>query len=167
MHRMVAVMIARRERQAALVALRHLNRRRLKDIGVYRSNAKSERLDAGPLDRLAAMVTQQEELTEQFKSSNALLQNSLSYVGLLSTGTMFGAEESPLAPATGAITAALLNLRRDTSPEAVKALMERIDRFAAQAPSIGPDAEAAQALLGHGRLLYRLLPEIDVTLKTW
>jgi signal transduction histidine kinase len=135
-------------------------------VARLRSNAKSERLDAGPLDRLAAMVTQQEELTEQFKSSNALLQNSLSYVGLLSTGTMFGAEESPLAPATGAITAALLNLRRDTSPEAVKALMERIDRFAAQAPSVGPDAEAAQALLGHARLLYRLLPEIDVTLKT-
>jgi uncharacterized protein YjiS (DUF1127 family) len=36
MHRMVAVMIARRERQAALVALRHLNRRKRKDIGIYR-----------------------------------------------------------------------------------------------------------------------------------
>jgi hypothetical protein len=36
MHRMVAVMIARRERQAALVAQRHLNRRKLKDIGIYR-----------------------------------------------------------------------------------------------------------------------------------
>jgi uncharacterized protein YjiS (DUF1127 family) len=36
MHRMVAAMIARRERQAEAVALRHLNRRKLKDIGVYR-----------------------------------------------------------------------------------------------------------------------------------
>ena len=36
MHRMVAVMIARRERQAILVAQRHLSRRKLKDIGVYR-----------------------------------------------------------------------------------------------------------------------------------
>jgi uncharacterized protein YjiS (DUF1127 family) len=36
MHRMVAVMIARRERQAAAVALRHLNRRKPKDIGIYR-----------------------------------------------------------------------------------------------------------------------------------
>jgi len=39
----------------------------------------------GPADRLAVTVSQQEELTERFKSSNALLQNSLSYVGLLST----------------------------------------------------------------------------------
>ena len=36
MHRMVAATIARRERQAALVAQRHLNRRKPKDIGVYR-----------------------------------------------------------------------------------------------------------------------------------
>jgi hypothetical protein len=35
-HRGVAVMIANRERQAALVALRHLSRRKPKDIGVYR-----------------------------------------------------------------------------------------------------------------------------------
>jgi signal transduction histidine kinase len=131
-----------------------------------RSYAQTERLNTGPLDRLAAMAAQQEELTERFKSSNALLQNSLSYVGLLSTGPMFGAEDSRLAPATGAIAAALLNLRRDTSADAVNALKERIDRFAAQAPSLGPDAEAARALLAHARLLHDLLPAIDATLKT-
>ena len=37
-----------------------------------RSHAQSEGLDTGPLDRLAATVAQQEELTERFKSSNAL-----------------------------------------------------------------------------------------------
>jgi hypothetical protein len=35
-HRGVAVMIASRERQAALVARRHLNRHKPKDIGIYR-----------------------------------------------------------------------------------------------------------------------------------
>jgi signal transduction histidine kinase len=130
-----------------------------------RSHAQTEGLDVGPADRLAATVSQQEELTERFKSSNALLQNSLSYVGLLSTSPAFGAQDAQLAPATGALAAALLYLRRDTSPDAVKALQERIDQFAAQAPTTGPDAEAAQALLAHSRLLQELMPAVDETLK--
>ena len=62
-----------------------------------RSHALTEGLDAGPVDRLDAAVAQQEELTESFKSSNSLLQNSLSYVGLLSTSPEFGAQDSHLA----------------------------------------------------------------------
>jgi signal transduction histidine kinase len=134
-------------------------------VARLRSRAQAEGLDAGPADRLAATVAQREELTERFKSSNALLQNSLSYVGLLSTAPAFGAQDAQLAPATGALAAAILYLTRDTSPDAVKALQERIDRFAAQAPAVGPDAEAAQALLAHARLLHDLLPAVDETLK--
>ena len=134
-------------------------------VSRLRSHAQTEDLDVGPADRLAATVSQQEELTERFKSSNALLQNSLSYVGLLSTSPPFGAQDAQLAPATGALTAALLYLMRDTSPDAVKALQERIDQFAAQAPTAGPDAEAARALLAHSRLLQELLPAVDETLK--
>ena len=59
-----------------------------------RSYARTEDLDAGPAERLAAAVVQQEELTERFKSDNALLQNSLSYVALLSTSSAFGAQDS-------------------------------------------------------------------------
>ena len=134
-------------------------------VSRLRSHAQTEDLDVGPADRLAATVSQQEELTERFKSSNALLQNSLSYVGLLSTSPPFGAQDAQLATATGALTAALLYLMRDTSPDAVKALQERIDQFAAQAPTAGPDAEAARALLAHSRLLQELLPAVDETLK--
>jgi signal transduction histidine kinase len=134
-------------------------------VSRLRSHAQTEDLDVGPADRLAVAVSQQEELTERFKSSNALLQNSLSYVGLLSTSPTFGAQDAKLASATGALTAALLYLRRDTSPDAVKALQERIDQFAAQAPTAGPDAEAARALLAHSRLLQELLPAVDETLK--
>src|SRR6476659_3450847 len=134
-------------------------------VSRLRSRAQTEGLDVGPADRLAATVSQQEELTESFKSSNALLQNSLSYVGLLSTSPAFGAQDAQLAPATGALVAALLHLRRDTSPGAVQALQERIDQFAAQAPIAGPDAEAARALLAHSRLLRELLPTVDETLK--
>ena len=134
-------------------------------VARLRSHAQAERLDGGPVDRLAATVAQQEELTERFKSSNALLQNSLSYVGLLSTSPAFAAQDAQLAPATGAMAAALLHLRRDASPDAVSALQERIDRFAAQAPTVGPDAEAARALLAHARLLQDLVPGVDETLK--
>jgi hypothetical protein len=63
------------------------------------------------------------------------------------------------------MAAALLHLRRDASPDAVRALQERIDRFAAQAPTVGPDAEAARALLAHARLLQDLVPGVDETLK--
>src|SRR5262249_1364363 len=129
------------------------------------SYAQTEGLNAGPTDRLAAIVAQQEELTERFKSNNALLQNSLSYVGLLSTSPAFGAQNAQLTPAAGALAASILYLTRDASPDAVKALQERIDRFAAQAPTVGPDAEAAQALLAHARLLRDLLPAVDKTLK--
>src|SRR6476469_9948050 len=136
-----------------------------KAVTQLHSYAQTEGLDAGPADRLAAAVAQQEELTERFKSNNALLQNSLSYIGLLSTSPAFGAQDAQLAPATGALTAALLNLRRGTSPDAVRALQERIDQFAAQAPTTGPDAEAARALLAHSRLLQELLPAVDETLQ--
>jgi signal transduction histidine kinase len=134
-------------------------------VSRLRSYAQIEGLDVGPAERLAATVSQQEELTERFKTSNALLQNSLSYVGLLSTSPGFGAQDAQLAPATGALAAAILYLTRDTSPDAVRVLQERIDRFASQAPIVGPDAEAARALLAHSRLLQELLPAIDKTLK--
>jgi signal transduction histidine kinase len=135
-------------------------------VSRLRSHAQTEGLDVGPADRLAAAVAQQEELTERFKSANALLQNSLSYVGLLSTSPAFGAQDAQLAPATGALAAAILYLRRDTSPDAVDALQERIERFAAQAPTVGPDAEAGRALLAHARLLHDLIPTVDQTLKS-
>jgi signal transduction histidine kinase len=130
-----------------------------------RFHAQTEGLEAGSVDRLATTVGQQEELAERFKSSNALLQNSLSYVGLLSTSPTFGDQAAQLAPAIGALAAAILHLTRDSSPDAAKALQERIDRFAAQAPTIGRHAEAAQALLAHARLLHDLLPAVDETLK--
>src|SRR5207245_1870989 len=75
-------------------------------------------------------------------------------------------QDAQVATAAGALAAAVLYLTRDTSPDAVNALQERIDRFAALAPTVGPDAEAAGALLAHARLLQELLPVVDETLKS-
>jgi signal transduction histidine kinase len=130
-----------------------------------RARALAEGLDPEAVERLAATAAEQEDLTERFKSSNALLQNSLSYVGLSSTSGVFGALDAQLASATGALAAATLHLTLDTSPQAVAALQERIDAFAARAPAAGLDADAAQALLAHARLLHDLLPVVDDTLK--
>src|SRR5258708_26518964 len=60
-------------------------------VARLRSDAEMRGLAPGAADRLAATVAEQEGLTERFQSSNALLQNSLSYVGLLSTSPAFGA----------------------------------------------------------------------------
>lgn len=93
-------------------------------VAVLRSHARMESLDAGPVDRLASAVAQQEELMERFKTSNALLQNSLSYVGLMSTSPAFHAQDAQLASATDALAAAVLYLSRDTSSDAPAALQE-------------------------------------------
>lgn len=135
--------------------------------GRLRAHAQTEHLDIAPVDLLDAAVVRQEELMERFKTSNALLQNSLSFIGLLSTSPAFRVRDEQLAPAAGELAAAILYLARDASPDALKALQERIDRFAAQAPMTGGDAEAARAMLSHARLLYGLLPEVDATLKAF
>jgi signal transduction histidine kinase len=132
-----------------------------------RSYARTSGVDARPVNRLAEAVIDQEELMERFKTSNALLQNSLSYVGLLSTSPAFLAQDAQLAPATGALAAAILHLARGTSSEALKALQERIDQFAQQAPTVGPEAEPARAMLAHTRLLYDQLPAVDATLRAF
>ena len=57
--------------------------------------------------QLIEQLREHPELMERFKTSNALLQNSLSYVGLLSTSPAFIAHDARLAPATGALAAAI------------------------------------------------------------
>ncbi|HLZ81995.1 MAG TPA: two-component system VirA-like sensor kinase [Caulobacteraceae bacterium] len=134
-------------------------------VGKLRMHAQAQHLDLTPVDHLAAMVARQERLTEQFKSGNALLQNSLAYFSLLST------RPGPLgarAPATGALAAAILHLTFDTSPESVRVVDERLAQAPRQAPvarGAAPGADAAQALLAHARLLRDLLPSVDATVK--
>jgi signal transduction histidine kinase len=133
-------------------------------VARLRGHARAEGLGAAVVDRLAAMVVQMEELTERFKTSNALRQNSLSYVALLSTG--FGAPDAERVPAASELAAALLYLTRDTSADAVAAVQKEIDRFAAQAPASEAGAEAAGALIAHARLMLGVLPEVDETLRS-
>ncbi len=134
-------------------------------VAALRFRARAEGVDAATVDRLAAAVAEQEALTERFKTSNALLQNSLSYFGLLSANPAYGGQDTQLARAAGALAAAILHLTRDASPESAQTVQDRLGQLAAEAPTTGPDAEVTQALLAHARLLHRLLPEVDDTLK--
>ena len=134
-------------------------------VSRIRLQVEAEHLDQKPVERLAAAVEQYEDLTERFKSGNALRQNSLAYVGQLSTNPAFGALGDQFAPSATALAAAVLRLSRDSSAESARLLQQQIDRFEAQAPTGGPDGEAAHALLAHARLLTELLPEVDQTLR--
>jgi len=130
-----------------------------------RLHVEAENLDPKPVEALAAAVGQYEDLIERFKTGNSLLQNSLSYVGQLSTDPAFGALGDQFAPSATALAAAILRLAGDSSPESAKSLQQHINRFEAQAPTGGLEGEAAHALLAHARLLSDLLPEVDQTLR--
>jgi PAS domain S-box-containing protein len=134
-------------------------------VGRIRQQVQAENLDPKPAERLAAAVGQYEDLIERFKTSNSLRQNSLLYVGQLSTDPAFGALGDQSAASATALGAAVLRLARDSSAESARSLQQQIDRFEAQAPAGGPDGEAAHALLAHARLLGELLPEADQTLR--
>ena len=111
------------------------------------------------IDRLAMAVVQQEHFVEQFKSDNALLQNSLAYFALFSSD--WGGTAAPLV---SSLAAAMLRLTLDTSMVTAREVQDRLDELARQ-PFPPSDADSAQALLAHGRVLHDLLPATDGVLK--
>jgi hypothetical protein len=129
-------------------------------VSQLRAQAASEGLNTGPVDRLADAIKIEEKLTERFKSENALLRNSLAYVGLLSASPGFNDRDSHLA----ALATAILRLTLDTSAPSQQAVEERLLELSVQSPAEA-DQGTAQALLSHARLLKILLPSVDDTLK--
>jgi hypothetical protein len=118
---------------------------------------------AAAIDRLAESIARQEAMVEQFKSMNALLQNSLAYFTRFSAAMTAPEQGNTLAPTVSMLAAAMLRLALDTSAASALAVQEQLDEFARQIPSdsVGPGA----ALLAHGRLLHELLPATDGILR--
>jgi signal transduction histidine kinase len=109
------------------------------------------------LSHLRAIVGQHETLVERFKSDNALLQNSLSLFrgnpGMEHRGMERGVHE--------ALASRILSLTLDTTPQTVAEARAALAR--APMPAAGSlDAQ----LVSHARLLIRVLPEIDDTLRS-
>jgi signal transduction histidine kinase len=129
-------------------------------VSELRTQVVSEGLDTGPVDRLAAATKIEEKLTERFKSDNALLRNSLSYVSHLSTSPGFNDQNFRL----GALATAILQLTLDSSARSQQAVEERLLELAVQ-PPVEADQATAQALISHVRLLKILLPSVDDTLR--
>jgi signal transduction histidine kinase/ActR/RegA family two-component response regulator len=130
-----------------------------------RASMAGDRTTEAAIDRLNASVRRQEALTEQFKSNNALLQNSLAYFAWFSAQMSAPGHDDPLAPEVSALAAAMLDLTLDTDPASIAEVRDRLgalERRVEPAPSISP----AVALLAHGRMLYELLPATDRLLKT-
>ncbi|WP_426436635.1 two-component system VirA-like sensor kinase [Bradyrhizobium genosp. P] len=123
----------------------------------------SDREEAAAVDALAARAGQQEELIEQFKSKNALLQNSLAYFSLFGE-RLASSEDKSLVAGTSALAAAMLHLTLNTSDAAVQEVQARLEGLAQlQTPS--GEIDSIRAILAHGQLLHNLLPSVDVILK--
>jgi signal transduction histidine kinase/CheY-like chemotaxis protein len=125
---------------------------------------------AAATGRLASLAEQQEQWTEQFKSRNALLQNSLAYFGLLSTRLGEATQSSngrlqQISAPVSSLAAAILHLTLDTSPNTVADVDDRLRKISLQGLSPG-DSAMVEALLAHAQLLRRLLPATDGLLRS-
>jgi signal transduction histidine kinase len=133
-------------------------------LGRLRETAAADADVVAGIARLGSLVNQQESLIEEFKSDNALLQNSLAYFGRFSTDLGAAIQNEKLVAAVSALAAAMLHLTLDTSPQIAREVADRLDDVAAQSAS--GDAGSVHPLLAHARLLHRLLPATDHALKT-
>lgn len=134
-------------------------------VGRMRASMAGDPGAEATIDRLDGSVRRQEELTEQFKSNNALLQNSLAHFTWLSARMSGPDQADPLAPEISALAAAMLDLTLDTDPASVAVARDRLDALERRVHPAA-DISPAAALLAHGRLLYDLLPETDRVLQT-
>jgi signal transduction histidine kinase/FixJ family two-component response regulator len=125
-----------------------------------RETAAVDAETAASIDRLAVSIASQDALIEEFKSSNALLHNSLAYFGLYSTSLGAPDQTGPLIPAVSGLAAAMLHLTLDTSPATAGEVEHWLVELARRSAPPG-NADAVGALLAHGGLLLRLLPETD------
>jgi signal transduction histidine kinase len=125
--------------------------------------------EAAGLDRrladLTAAVEAREALVEDFKSRNALLQNSLAYFARAGheIGRLTGDRQDNAAAATAALTTAMFRFIGDPrSPLAAEVLAaaDRVDRLATSLPL----HVEVQAMVVHGRLIAVTLPLVDADL---
>jgi signal transduction histidine kinase len=119
---------------------------------------------AAAVGLLAASVRRQEELVEQFKTVNALLQNSLSLFGRFGVRLATSQQNGPLGPAVSGAAAAMLRLTLDTSLATAREVQDRLDELAGLPVPPGDD-DSVRALLAHGRMLHGLLPVTDGVLR--
>jgi len=140
----------------AAVARLYDSVRRMREVGVTD-------VVLAPLNEL---VAREDDLSEHFKTDNALLRNSLAYFGRLSSQIGQVRSSNTIGPAVTTLVAAILRLTLDTSAPSVTAVDDRLRRLE-QLPVSGDDANLVAELLSHGRLLRRTLPDTDQILRSF
>lgn len=124
--------------------------------------------DAPLMTELKHRVREDDAALEQFKSDNALLQNSLIYFNVLDSRLAAASPVAPMASPIERLGSTMLELSRHPTPSVraeVDAELDLIDAIARA------DREPARSrdlalLLTHGRLLAQLLPAVDGDLRT-
>ena len=114
------------------------------------------------IERTAAAVRDQESLVEAFTSRNALLQNSLNYLGYVlgRAGSAGDVARDPEAAEIGAVATAVLGFLQNPRGDAATGLTAALDRLERSRANDDPQS-AAHALSAHGRLVLATLPRMD------
>ncbi|MGI3903144.1 MAG: DAHL domain-containing protein [Janthinobacterium lividum] len=120
------------------------------------SNGAAAEIIAGIADSIDA----EERLAETFKSANALAQNSFAYVTLLSDRLVRTEDAGDVAARTGALTASVLQMTRQPTPDAIAETKRRLADIGlgSTLPQLEPDVAS---LVLHGNLLVEMLPTLD------
>lgn len=116
------------------------------------------------VDSLGRSFVEQEALVEQFKTHNALSQNSIAYVSLFSARLSGQPDVPRLRAATNSAWGAMMRLTLDTSRLPVEDARRRLADLGRLCAGIHCTAQA-DGLLAHGRLLSTQLPEVDRTIR--
>jgi hypothetical protein len=85
-------------------------------VAQLRAKALKEGLNGAPVDRLVGAAGTLEELTERFKTDNALLRNSLSYVTRLSASPGFHDRDLRLRALATAVSSLSIHRRAPNRP---------------------------------------------------
>jgi signal transduction histidine kinase len=128
-----------------------------------REEAGTDSEEKPAIEALAARAAEEEDLIEQFKSKNALLQNSLAYFGILSA-RLAASDDAALVAAATKLSTAMLRLTLDTSETTAREVQDQLSDLASLQPR-PRDVNFIQAILAHGELLHDLLPSTDASLK--
>jgi signal transduction histidine kinase len=128
-----------------------------------REAAGSGSEEGAAIEALATRARRQQDLIERFKSRNALLRNSFAYFGIFSAH-LAASDHMPVVAVATTLTAAMLHLTLDTSPDAAREVKDRLEQLGRLQSPPG-DADSIQAALAHGGILHDLLPATDAVLK--
>jgi signal transduction histidine kinase len=115
------------------------------------------------IEVLAARASRQLDLIEQFKTKNALLQNSFAYFGMFSA-RLATSDHRPVAAAASALAAAVLRLSLDSSQVTAAEVQDRLNELA-NLQNVPEDADSIQTVIAHGGILHALLPATDGSLR--